>query len=105
MIVITPPPISPTVGSDVPAVGNCSGAGVLLGIVVVGVGAGEPQLQVSKAVHPGRRHIPDAQIKSDGQSAFVEHVELHDGPHVHESSAVHPGMRHFPDAQMRFDGH
>lgn len=64
-----------------------------------------PQLQESTAVHPARRHIPDAQIRSDGQSEFVEQDELQLGPHEHVSTAVQPGRRHRPDWQMRSEGH
>lgn len=103
MIVTMPPPIRPIVGSGAPETGNCCGwAGVGFAgvdtVVLVGVAVTlGPQLQESRAVHPGRRHTPEAHVKSDGQSAFDEHVELQLGPHVQVSTAVHPARRHRPD--------
>lgn len=101
-----PPPINPTVGSGAPETGSSCGVEAT-GIVVpcgVDVTVG-PQLQVSTAVHPGRRHMPEAQVRSEGQSAFVVQTELHDGPHVQVSTAVHPGRRQRPDSQIKSDGH
>lgn len=111
MIVITPPLIKPTVGSGAPETGSGAGGaatGVFTVVVVFGVDVGVtvgPQLHVSTAVHPGLRHMPLAQIKSDGQSLLVLHFELHVGPQVQVSTAVQPGRRQRPDSQMRSDGH
>lgn len=104
MIVIIPPPIRPIVGSGAPDTGNSFGCvgvgllGVLTFVVPIGVAVTlGPQLHESSAVHPGRRHIPEAHVRSDGQSAFEVHCELQLGPQVQVSTAVHPARRHRPD--------
>lgn len=72
----------------------------------VGIGVEDvPQLQESSAVQPGRRHFPEAQVRSDGQSAFVLQAELQLGPQLQLSTAVQPGRRHFPEVQIRSAGH
>lgn len=72
-----------------------------------------PQVQLSKAVHPGRRHLPEAQIKSDGHWSFVEQSVLHAGPGVglgvgvgqtQLSESVQDGLRHVPAEQVMVVG-